>query len=134
MLRILWLAAWDLEDLTYGVGPGTIYSALEPALGVVNACLPIITPVISKVFGKNILGRIRSRLSSLKQSSMSRSRDRGAQAGVRGTHTEGFEQLGDYIPLGVNSADNGLTPHTEEEGRIIVTTEWQVDNFRQSAG
>ena len=131
LLRILWLATWDLEDLTYGVGPGTIYSALEPALGVVNACLPIMTPAITRVFGVNILSRIGSRLSSLKQFSLSRSQDRRARAGVTSTQNEGFQQLVDETPLNGTSPNNRFTPQDEEEGNIVVTTVWQVVSFRQ---
>lgn len=53
--RVLWLKHWDLTDFTYTVVPGACWSVLEPALGVVNACLPTIRPVLQKVFNKDAL-------------------------------------------------------------------------------
>lgn len=52
-LRIIWLQTWDLTDLTHTVAPGSIWSTLEPSLGIVNACLPVMVPVIRKIFGKD---------------------------------------------------------------------------------
>ncbi|CAG8974184.1 hypothetical protein HYALB_00007347, partial [Hymenoscyphus albidus] len=52
LLRVVWLQNWDLSDLTYTLKPGAIYSILEPALGVLNACLPVIAPVLKKLFRK----------------------------------------------------------------------------------
>lgn len=49
LLRVCWLRQWDLKDLTYTVTPGAIWSILEPSLGVINANLPVMTPVIRKV-------------------------------------------------------------------------------------
>lgn len=53
--RILWLRDWDQTDLDYTVELGAIWTTLEPALGVVNACLPTIRPVLRKVFYKDVL-------------------------------------------------------------------------------
>ncbi|KAI0815494.1 hypothetical protein GGR55DRAFT_675109 [Xylaria sp. FL0064] len=44
--RVLWVSTWDLCDLTYGVVNVTVYTMLEPFLGVVNACLPVIKPAL----------------------------------------------------------------------------------------
>ncbi|KAI0529926.1 hypothetical protein GGR58DRAFT_509015 [Xylaria digitata] len=49
LLRVLWLINWDLNDLTYTVTPGAIYSVLEPTLGIVNACLPTIKPAMKRM-------------------------------------------------------------------------------------
>lgn len=53
--RILWLRDWEHTDLTYTVELGACWTTLEPALGVVNACLPTIRPVLRKVFNKDVL-------------------------------------------------------------------------------
>lgn len=53
--RILWLRSWDQTDLAYTVELGAIWTTLEPALGVVNACLPTIRPVLRKVFNRDVL-------------------------------------------------------------------------------
>lgn len=53
-MRVIWLWTWDLTDITYTVTPGAIYSVLEPTLGVVNACLPLIKPSMTKIFGNDL--------------------------------------------------------------------------------
>lgn len=58
--RVLWLKNWDLTDLTYTVTPGACWSTLEPTLGVVNACLPTMRPVLKKVFGKDVFARFKA--------------------------------------------------------------------------
>ncbi|TGJ87547.1 hypothetical protein E0Z10_g1200 [Xylaria hypoxylon] len=39
------------DDFTYSVVPDLIFGALEIELGIVNACLPILRPLVSKLFG-----------------------------------------------------------------------------------
>ncbi|MCJ1266488.1 hypothetical protein MMC22_006373 [Lobaria immixta] len=51
--RILWLAHWDLTDFTYTTAPGACWSILEPALGVVNACLPTMRPALQKIINND---------------------------------------------------------------------------------
>lgn len=53
--RILWLKSWDQTDFTYTASQGVCLSILEPALGVVNACLPTIRPVLDKVSNIDVL-------------------------------------------------------------------------------
>ena len=52
--RVLWLQHWDLTDLTYTVTPGACWSTLEPILGVVNACMPAMRPVLRKLFNRDV--------------------------------------------------------------------------------
>ncbi|KAI0543531.1 hypothetical protein F4679DRAFT_577540 [Xylaria curta] len=42
------------EDFTYSVVPDLIFGALEIELGIVNACLPILRPLLGKFFGRKI--------------------------------------------------------------------------------
>lgn len=39
-----------MTDLTYTVTPGAYWTTLEPTLGVVNACLPVMRPALRKIF------------------------------------------------------------------------------------
>ncbi|KAI2628999.1 hypothetical protein GGS21DRAFT_526924 [Xylaria nigripes] len=41
------------DDFTYSVIPDLIFGALEIELGIVNACLPILRPLLNKLFGGN---------------------------------------------------------------------------------
>lgn len=55
----------DDADFTYTVIPDLIFGALEIELGIVNACLPILTPVVTKCFGsESTFRRIWTKLSS----------------------------------------------------------------------
>lgn len=49
--RIHTVLELDDEDFTYTVVPDLIFGALEIELGIVNACLPNLAPVVSKCFG-----------------------------------------------------------------------------------
>ena len=50
IFRIVSIKQLDLDsDLSYDSVPDRICSALEPTLGVVNACLPLLKPVASKM-------------------------------------------------------------------------------------
>ncbi|KAI1496432.1 hypothetical protein F5X99DRAFT_400466 [Biscogniauxia marginata] len=130
LLRILWLQEWDLSDLTYGVGPGTIWSGLEPTLGIVNACLPTINPALTRIFGRGLLGRTGTPyVGNSKNSGQSRSQERRLPPGIRDTHGQGFERLDDDVPLTNIHSENVLRRNDDEENIIMVTTEWQVNSL-----
>ena len=40
----------DTDDATYGISPITLLSALVPLLGFINANLPVLPPVLRKLF------------------------------------------------------------------------------------
>lgn len=48
-IRVSSIAALDYNDFTHSVVPDAIYSVLEPCLGVINASLPILQPVASRI-------------------------------------------------------------------------------------
>lgn len=45
----------DYEDLSYSVELDGIWTFLEPALGIINACLPVLQPVLSRFLNFSIL-------------------------------------------------------------------------------
>ncbi len=49
ILRIKALYDLDLTDITFSIAPMGLYTLLEPTLGIVNACLPVIQPVLHKL-------------------------------------------------------------------------------------
>lgn len=53
----------NYSDITYSAVLNRTCSALEPTLGVINACLPILQPVVSKCCGSTMFSWSRSRLS-----------------------------------------------------------------------
>ena len=51
ILRIVTAAQFDIDDFTYGFAKLAIWTDLEPTLGMVNACLPVIQPALIRVLG-----------------------------------------------------------------------------------
>lgn len=47
---MVYLLTLDLVDFTYSSAMLTVWSVLEPTLGIVNACLPLIRPATDKLF------------------------------------------------------------------------------------
>lgn len=50
ILRVIYLHNLNLVDFTYSSAMLSIWSVLEPTLGIVNACLPLIRPASDKLF------------------------------------------------------------------------------------
>lgn len=56
IVRIVAIKELDLSsDVTYDLVLDDVTTALEPTLGVINACLPILQPVVSKFSGSTML-------------------------------------------------------------------------------
>lgn len=53
-VRIKVILEFDPRDASYGLGPITFWSILEPLLGVINCCLPVIQPAISALTGQRL--------------------------------------------------------------------------------
>ncbi|MCJ1456493.1 hypothetical protein MMC28_006854 [Mycoblastus sanguinarius] len=49
ILRIKAFHDLYLADLTYSLASGGLWTVLEPTLGIINACLPVIPPVIQRL-------------------------------------------------------------------------------------
>ncbi|KAI0869288.1 hypothetical protein GGS24DRAFT_505940 [Hypoxylon argillaceum] len=126
LLRVMWLINLNLNDLTYSVVPGVIYSVLEPTLGIVNACLPTIRPAtkrmcLKKHFGKHLGGADTCESAT---SNWKTSYTVGCTA-----HT--FQPINDKIPL--NSIREACSQNYAPvvDNRISVTTEWVVSGERR---
>ncbi|KAF2827280.1 hypothetical protein CC86DRAFT_466080 [Ophiobolus disseminans] len=50
LLRVIYVARMDLVDFTYASADLAVWSVLEPTLGVVNASLPVLRPVLARIF------------------------------------------------------------------------------------
>lgn len=57
ILRLVDLARLDLNDLTYNLAKVAVWTGLEPMLGIINACLPVIQPVVKRVLESNVFSR-----------------------------------------------------------------------------
>lgn len=49
ILRIVSIENLDFEDLSYTSAADGIWSSLEPALGILCACMPIMQPVVTRI-------------------------------------------------------------------------------------
>ncbi|KAG6361353.1 hypothetical protein INS49_009578 [Diaporthe citri] len=152
LLRVHWLAAWDLTDLTYTETPGAIYSVLEPTLGVVNACLPTIKPAINKILGLDALNCSQRDPESNKSSNKTPVQNRRWTYGasVKGNGKRDFERLEDEFPLtslrteghpGTKFCNgNNLTVneefrlHTSTQGMVWVETRVPISQTRHELG
>lgn len=84
--------------MTYAVTPGSIYSVLEPTLGVVSACLPAVKPVIIHLLGPGTLnwGRRDAASKDLSGEASVWNRRNGP---IKGNITCDIERLDDEIRL-----------------------------------
>ena len=56
IFRIVTIKRLDIySDVTYASVSDNIFMGLEPTLGVINACLPILQPAVSRFSGKMTL-------------------------------------------------------------------------------
>ena len=60
-IRIKVIMDFDPQDASGHLGPITFWSILEPLLGLINCCLPVIQPAISKVSGHRVWSAPNSR-------------------------------------------------------------------------
>ncbi|KAI0419310.1 hypothetical protein F5X98DRAFT_373108 [Xylaria grammica] len=127
LLRVIWVSSWNLSDLTFGVVDVTIYTILEPLLGVVNACLPIVKPALVRIFNPG--GQIWSstKIESWKTTSTSATQKRRSPPSNRAN----FDRLHNGIPLISIHASKPPTHNadTDEENTITITRGWYVDSW-----
>lgn len=131
LLRIVWLQNWDLSDMTYTVTPGAIYSFLEPALGVINACLPAMKPALNRLSRKQATERYKNSHSTRNESSNISSQDRRKPSALRDVHHGAFTLLDDDIPL-TNIYVDGDSAHDFNQGNTItITRAWEIGSTDQ---
>lgn len=103
ILRIKALYDLDLTDITYSIGPMGLWTGLEPTLGIINACLPVIQPILHKLSQKNVF--------SWGQSATKRGH---VGSGVQGAHEGG----GEYTRKKFQRLDDHIYPLTETFGNF----------------
>ena len=141
--RIKSIADLDFTDFTYSLINDGIWSALEPLLGIVNACLPILQPVIAKVGETSLFSRSRG------SSKASNSKGSSDQSSTKPLHpdesdTKNFHRLYNHYPLEDNPVvsnqnqsscfGTAQTPNeTNDLKQINVPTNWNVHTTSVSA-
>jgi hypothetical protein len=81
ILRLVELARFDLANLTYELSKVALWTGLEPMLGIINACLPVIQPVLKKVVESKIFSRSSRGAKSSKYWNSSSSKGRKSNPG-----------------------------------------------------
>ncbi|MCJ1287042.1 hypothetical protein MMC26_006389 [Xylographa opegraphella] len=135
-LRIQALSEVDPKDPTYTTGHIGVYSVLEPTLGLINACLPVLQPVINHLSNGTKWTRGLSAFS------------KGSEGHSRFGHNRPFDKLAnenDTLPL--RDVETGNLPSTtvytgsgsthsdmgdvklEEPGHIRVRQEISVHGY-----
>ncbi|KAI0847687.1 hypothetical protein F5Y00DRAFT_271026 [Daldinia vernicosa] len=132
LLRVMWLFKLDIDDPTYSYSTCVIYSALEPALGVINACVPTIKPAINRLSSICTNWWTRKEVSVATTSGLTAS---GEPNGYRTTY--------DSFSDNHLSMERAVPPHSIHELQrldgtlgtgdgIIVTRQWEVTVGSQS--
>ncbi|KAI0424683.1 hypothetical protein F5Y09DRAFT_335560 [Xylaria sp. FL1042] len=122
LFRIIALSNWDLDDVTFGSAEISIYSSVEPTLGVVNACLPTIKPALYKLWGKGSYGVSKSHFKDSRKASLDKYDQNPMGMGI---HEGRFHHHDDQIPLTTIRAENGVSGGNERDA-ITVTRAWEV--------
>lgn len=140
LLRIIIINDMDLTNFTYGAAALARWSVLEPTLGIVNACLPLMRPVIQKFHKANILSWIKCTKGARKESSSKRRWFNGSKwtsGDTDETDKQSFRRLADHLyPLEDDPVVRSQTvigrvsPAHHSQGHakhvIEITTRWDL--------
>ncbi|KAI0601485.1 hypothetical protein F4775DRAFT_582067 [Biscogniauxia sp. FL1348] len=119
LLRVIWLHNWHLDDMTYTVTSVAIYSILEPTLGVINACLPTIRPVLKRLSGTHGSTWSRNRIGGTKDSRNSNNSGQTQESGPVSSYNNQLI----YV-------DNNESRGFKKEDTITVTRGWEISSGR----
>ncbi|KAI1391512.1 uncharacterized protein F4822DRAFT_427359 [Hypoxylon trugodes] len=126
LLRTLPMASPN-PKAAYSNVPATIYSILEPSLGVVSSCLPIIKPALYKLCGMGPFRQISSASNSANASDLDLGQNHRCSTAA---YHNGFEHVGDDVPLAYVHTGGALRTDTDHGGGgITVVRRWDVDNY-----
>ena len=94
-IRIDALAKWDFSDLTWGMWKVAVWSILEPSLGIINCCLPVLGPIAEKVYTSATWTSVTGRNSNTSSGKLPYHGGFHRKAGGHHTDTRPFELLAD---------------------------------------
>ena len=116
ILRIKYLSSVDLQNITYSVAPAWLFTLLEPMLGILNACLPVIRPAITKL----------SR--NTKMPSSKHSRSKASTSAKNSSHG----QSSGFTPKRFQRLDEHAYPLTETSGNFNLNDIGGLENDASS--
>lgn len=132
-----------MNDITYYAADVSVYSVLEPTLGVINICLPTIRPAMLAIAGKNPRkGHSVTGHSSGKDASWnSRTKDSGpasrrarVQGNVDDLQLTEFDRTDDEFPLTTRVEGGPSNADTRGKNPMEITVErrWEVQGHHSS--
>jgi hypothetical protein len=122
----------DYNDFSYSVVPDGIYSALEPCLGVANACLPVLQPVAAKMTHSRLFSYIFTTSKPRNQSGYHNDSDNYGNSELHGdlSRPYRFKRFSQS-----NSQDSDeiyvLAPQAPTNGEIRVTSNFKVSSHQR---
>lgn len=144
-IRIKFIFDIDFNDFTYTIWHFAIFGPLEPMLGIVSACLPMLPPVIAKVTnGRMMAWAKKSRPGTGDKSSSSWPYYATRSIGSSSKRTSGYRRWEDtdYSLIDrpqaariraentfeANDQLSGNQLRDAEDGRIRITTHMKIDS------
>lgn len=130
LLRVIYLHNWDLNDVTYSSTTISIFSILEPTLGVINASLPVMKPAFNMILNSRPLDRTKQAFTrgSFSNSNATTSRDRKPSSANKSISNGRSVRLSDGILLSTIPSRASLAENIGDENTITVTREWEIDS------
>lgn len=133
-VRLKFINEIDVLDVQYSQIKFNIFAALEPLLGIINACLPVMPPLIAK-FSRGSAFRSTVSKGTLQKGSLSSSelKNYGSRKGVgmasSASTGRNFERLDDEYPLNdIRRNGGGATDSSEAFGNNIhVSRQWDLE-------
>ena len=135
-IRVISLAVWDFSDFSYGLGRVAIWSVLEPTLGIINCCLPILQPALAKFTRSSIWTSRAGGVSSATPKIVASGSSGSHLATIGGSGMGGprkFRRLGDEYEYPLNDMQSttgtegqwaGARGYDEEEAGDESPTRW----------
>jgi hypothetical protein len=127
--RIASIAHLDFADFTFSLVDDGIFSALEPCLGIVNACLPVMQPVFAKFSRGKAFTWTRgpTKVGASNKETWDGTSVARQPLTTADSDTRNFHRLYDHlIPMGENIGKSEGADKDLEPGLIKVTTDWKV--------
>lgn len=110
-------------DFTYTIFLDTLWSSLEPSLGIASACLPLLPPVIKQVTNSHLFTFAKTLLSTRRQASQ----ESGQSWRKISDHSKDTSSYSDHLPLTEIRGGPGRTkPGAANPYNIEVTRKIEV--------
>ena len=126
-------------EISSGLGQVALWSVLEPLLGLINCCLPVLQPVVSKLSGERLwtFGRQPRVVQSLRRYSVGASQRMGGWLGWRSTRHRAADVEAANSQIRQSERQDDLWGHVKEGAifqreRPVVSSEDSATGERKT--